>query len=159
MFEVNNRLATLFLAFADRLATQRANPYRVRAYRRAADSVRALEEDIRDVAGRGELQTITGIGKDLSEKIQEFLATGSFRDYDALNTPLPAEVAAWETLPGFSAALVGYLYYRLGISTLADLDALVRSHMLRTAPGFAGSEEELLAALNTRREAKRDEAP
>jgi DNA polymerase (family 10) len=111
------------------------------------------------VASRGELQNIAGIGKDLSEKIQEFLATGSFRGYDALNTPLPAEVAAWETLPGFSAALVGYLYYRLGISTVADLETLVRSHMLRTAPGFTGSEEELLTALQTRRAAKTDAVP
>jgi DNA polymerase (family 10) len=154
MFEVNNRLAILFQAYADRLATQRANPYRVRAYRRAADSVRALEEDIRDMARRGELQTIAGIGKDLSEKIQEFLATGSFRDFDALNSPLPTEVAAWETLPGFSASLVGYLYHHLGISTWEDLEALVRSHLLRTAPGFTGSEEELLAALQSRRTAK-----
>jgi DNA polymerase (family 10) len=50
-------------------------------------------------------------------------------------------------LPGFSDSLVAYLYSRLSIATLPDLEKLVRSHMLRTLPGFSGSEEPLLQAI------------
>jgi DNA polymerase (family X) len=42
---------------------------------------------------------------------------------------------------------VQYLYFRLGIKTLEDLDTLVRSHLLRTLPGVVVMEEELIAAI------------
>ncbi len=148
----NQKIATLFRAMADRLATQRANPYRVRAYRRGADALLALAEDVAEVAKRHALEEIDGIGKDLSEKIQEFLRTGAIQAYELLKTPLPEDVKAWTSLPGLSDSLVGYLYLRLGITNLPALEQLVRSHMLRTMPGFTGSEEALLQAIARLRE-------
>jgi DNA polymerase (family 10) len=145
--ENNQRLATLFRAMADLLSTQRANPYRVRANRRAADALLELKEDVATVAQRHGLEDIEGIGKDLAEKIREFLETGTVRAYEELKTPLPQEVKSWANLPGLSDSLVTYLYFRLGIRTLDDLEQLVRSHLLRTMPGFLGSEENLLQAI------------
>lgn len=147
MHENNQQLATLFRSMADLLATQRANPYRVRAYRRAADALLGIEEDVAAVAQRHGLEDIEGIGKDLAEKIREFLETGTVRVYEELKTPLPPEVKNWVTLPGLSDSLVTYLYFRLGIRTFADLEQIVRSHLLRTMPGFSGSEDVLLRAI------------
>lgn len=147
MHENNRQLATLFRSMADLLAAQRANPYRVRAYRHAADSLLALEEDVAAVAQRRGLEEIDGIGKDLAAKIKEFLETGRLRAYEELKTPLPPEVKDWATLPGLSESLVTYLYFRLSIRTLPDLEQLIRSHLLRTLPGFSGSEERLLDAI------------
>ena len=147
----NQHIATLFRSIADLLAAQRANPYRVRAYRRGADSLLALAEDVAEVAKRHELEEIEGIGKDLSEKIEEFLRTGAIQTLESLKTPLPDEVRAWAHLPGLSDSLVAYLYGRLGITTLAALEQLVRSHMLRTLPGFSGPEETLLHAIENLR--------
>lgn len=147
MHENNQQLATLFRAMADLLATQRANPYRVRAYRHAADSLLALEEDVAAVAQRHGLEEIEGVGKDLARKIEEFFETGTIRAYEELKTPLPPEVKDWAALPGLSDSLVTYLYFRLGIRTLPDLEQLIRSHLLRTLPGFSGSEERLLEAV------------
>ena len=135
---------------ADLLAARRANPYRVRAYRRAADSLMALEGDVAEMARQDQLEDIPGIGRDLADKIREFLATGTLRAYEELKTPLPKEVEDWATLPGLSNALVSYLYMRLGIRTLDDLQALVKSHLLRTLPGFTGTEESLLDAIGER---------
>lgn len=143
----NQQIAALFRSIADLLASQRANPYRVRAYRRGADSLLALAEDVADIANRQALGEIEGVGKDLSEKIEEFLRTGKIQTLDALRTPLPDQVRDWVSLPGLSESLVAYLYGRLNIATLPDLERLVRSHMLRTIPGFAGSEEALLQAI------------
>jgi len=143
----NQQIAALFRSIADLLASQRANPYRVRAYRRGADSLLALAEDVADIAKRQALEEIEGVGKDLSEKIEEFLRTGKIQTLDALRTPLPDQVRDWVSLPGLSESLVAYLYGRLNITTLPDLERLVRSHMLRTIPGFAGSEEALLQAI------------
>jgi DNA polymerase (family X) len=150
MHIANQQLAALFRSMAELLAAQRANQYRIRAYRRAADSILALEEDITKVGQRQGLEDIEGIGKELAVKIQEFLETGSIRTYEELKTPLPPEVNMWVTLPGLTESLVTYLYFRLGLRTLNDLEQLVRSHMLRTMPGFSGSEERLLEAIKQR---------
>ena len=143
----NRQVAAIFRSIAERLAVQRANPYRIRAYRKAADTIEALEEDIADVASRQALEDLDGIGRDLADKIEEFLKTGTIQTYEALRTPLPEAVKAWTQLPGLSESLVAYLYTRLGITTLSDLERLVRSHLLRTVPGFSGSEERLLEAI------------
>lgn len=150
----NHQIAVLFRSIAELLATQRANPFRVRAYRRGADSLLALEEDVAEIAKRKALEDIEGVGKDLAEKIEEFLRTGKIQILETLKTPLPDQVKNWVRLPGLSESLVAYLYSRLNIATLADLEQLVRSHMLRTIPGFSGSEEALLQAIeNLRRQA------
>jgi len=143
----NERVAQVFQSIATLLASQRANPYRIRAYRRAADSILALEEDVALVAQRHELEDIDGIGKDLAGKIRELLETGTIRTYEELKTPLPPEVKNWARLPGLHDSLVSYVYARLGIRTLDDLEQLVSSHLLRTVPGFTGSEDELLQAI------------
>jgi len=150
MKQNNLQLATIFRSMADLLSAQRANPYRVRAYRRAADALLAIEEDVSTVADRQELEEIDGIGPDLAKKIEEFLTTGTIRAYEELKTPLPPEVLDWSTLPGLSDSLVTYLYFRLGIRTLSDLEQLLRSHLIRTLPNFSGSEEQLLEAVRQR---------
>jgi DNA polymerase (family 10) len=147
MFEHNQQVATLFRSMADLLAARRDNPYRIRAYQRAADSIEGLEEDVADVARRQVLEDIDGVGRDLADKIVEILQTGTFQAYEALRTPLPDEVKHWAGLPGLSESLVSYLYTRLNIRTLPALEQLVRSHLLRTIPGFSGSEETLLEAI------------
>ena len=145
--QYNRQVADIFRSIAERLAAQRANPYRVRTYRKAADTIEALEEDIADIASRQGLEDINGIGRDLADKIEEFLKTGTIQAYEALRTPLPEAVRAWAQLPGMSESLVAYLYTRLCITSLTDLEQLVRSHLLRTVPGFTGSEERLLEAI------------
>ncbi|THJ18146.1 MAG: histidinol-phosphatase [Nitrospira sp. CG24B] len=146
----NQQLATIFRSMADLLSAQRANPYRVRAYRRAADALLAIDEDVTALVERQGLEEIDGIGADLAKKIEEFLETGTIRAYEELKTPLPAEVKSWASLPGLSESLVTYLYFRLGIRTLDDLDQITRSHLLRTLPSFSGSEERLLQAIQER---------
>ena len=150
MQDNNQHLATLFRSMADLLSAQRANPYRVRAYRHAADALLALEEDVAVMAQRQGLEEIDGIGTNLAKKIEEFLETGKIRAYEELKTPLPEEVKSWATLPGLSDSLVTYLYFRLGIRTLTDLEQLIQSHLLRTLPSFSGSEERLLQAVQQR---------
>lgn len=154
MFENNHRVTTLFRAMADVLAAQRANPYRIRAYRRAADAIVAIDEDVAELAKRQALEEIDGIGRDLSDKIMEVLKTGTFQAYEALRTPLPDEVKVWASLPGLSESLVSYLYARLNIKTLAALEQLVQSHLLRTIPGFSRSEDRLLRAIRQLRDSE-----
>jgi DNA polymerase (family 10) len=150
MTETNRALAEIFSAMAGELAGRKANPHRIRAYRRAAELLQGLDEDIAAVAARGALQDLPGIGKDLAAKIGEFLATGTIEAYEELKTALPPEIARWTELPGLSEPIVRHLYVRLGMRSLDDVAALAHSHMLRTLPGFSGDEEALLAAIRAK---------
>jgi len=147
MTDTNRALAALFHSMADQLDARRQNPHRIRAYRRAAESILQLNDDIAAIAKREELKEIAGIGKDLAVKIDEFLKTGTIQAYEQLKRPLPPEIAAWTTLPGLTDVAVQHLYFRLGITMLEDLECLVRSHLLRTLPGVVVMEEDLLAAI------------
>lgn len=147
MTQTNQSIARLFLAIADLLEIRRENPHRIKAYRRGADTLLALREDVATIAKREGLRQLSGIGRDLSAKIEEFLVSGTIQSYEELRTPIPHEVAGWTRLPGLSETIVHHLYFRLGIRTLDDLELLVRSHMLRTLPGITVSEEDLLAAI------------
>lgn len=149
MMNTNRTVATLFQSMADQLEARRENPHRIRAYRRAAESILRLNDDIAAITQRGGLKEVSGIGKDLAAKIEEFLKTGSIQAYEQLKRPLPPDIAAWLTLPGLTDMAVQHLYFRLGIATLDDLETLVRSHLLRTLPGVVVMEEKLLAAIAT----------
>lgn len=151
MNTINHELAALFSSMAGLLVSRNENPYKVRAYRRAAETIRDLPEKITDVSERGALQTLPGIGKDLAAKIQEYLTTGRIRSYEELKTPLPESVREWVGLPGFSEPIVHDLYFRLGISSWEDLEALAKSHLLRTLPGLSARSEEILAVIQQRR--------
>lgn len=148
----NNTLANLFLSMAEMLKNHGENPYRIRAYKRAADTIANLESPIAELARAGDLRTLPGIGKDLAAKIQEFVETGAVQAYEELKTPLPPAIRQWIVLPGLSDPIVHDLYYRLGIRTLDDLETLARSHMLRTRPGISVTADELLEAIQRLRE-------
>jgi DNA polymerase (family X) len=148
---VNQDLAAIFSSMAGLLASRGENPYKVKAYRRAADSLKSLEGDVAGLAERGELHTIPGIGKELSAKIREFLSAGRIRAYEELKTPIPESIREWVNLPGFSEPIVHDLFFRLGITTWDDLEALARSHLLQTLPGLGARGEEILEAIRSRR--------
>ncbi len=148
----NDALANLFLSMAALLKNNGANPYRIRAYQRAADTIANLEDPIAELAHQGALQTLPCIGKDLAIKIQEYVETGTIKAYEELTTPLPPAIRPWILLPGFSEPIVHDVYYRLGIQTLDDLETLARSHLLRTRPGVSATADELLAAIQNLRE-------
>ena len=93
--DVNSTLANLFLAVAASLQSHGANPYRVRAYKRAADTIAHLESPVTELIETGNVQTLPGIGKDLAAKIHEYLATGTIQAYEELKTPLPPDVRPW----------------------------------------------------------------
>ncbi len=151
MSNVNQDLAALFASMAGLLASRAENPYKVKAYQRAADSLRNLQEEVGCFAERGDLRTIPGIGKELANKIQEFLSTGRIRAYEELKTPLPDTVREWVNLPGFSEPIVHDLFFRLGMTSLEDLETLAQSHLLQTLPGLGARSEEILEAIRSKR--------
>ena len=89
----NEDIALVFDEIGDLLEIQEANPFRVRAYRNAARTVRALGRSLAEMVEQGEdLTRLPGIGKDLAAKIEEIVRTGHASLLDRLHKELPASL-------------------------------------------------------------------
>ena len=85
----NQQFSAMFRDIASVLELQGDDPFRIRAYRRAAQTLASLSEPVRNIARRGALESLPGIGKTLAREIQELLETGRLRYYDHLITTVP----------------------------------------------------------------------
>ncbi len=148
----NAEVADVFDDMADLLEVEQASAFRVRAYRSAARSVRALPVELREMASRGEsLARLPGIGTEFAVKVGEILDVG----VEAVRERLQEEASAYpDTLlrvPGLGLKRVKVLYHRLGIADVDQLQQAANSGNLRTLPGFGRKTErrilEAIAAL------------
>ena len=146
----NQQIASVFQNIADRLDLEGANPFRIRAYRKAAMAIDRLKVPAGRLADDGRLREIPGIGKDLEQKIHELLKTGTIRDPVEEKPDPPAPDAAPFGLPGLDPKLARLLHRRYHIETLHDLELLARSHLLRTLPGLGAQlEKSILEGIET----------
>lgn len=144
----NVEIAALFNEIADFLEVKGENPFRVRAYRRAAQAVEGLSEDVAAVAARGGLQEIPGIGKDLAGKIQEYLERGAVEYLDGLRTEIPPGVVEMMGVHGVGPKTAKLLYERAGVTSVERLEELARAHALVGIPGIqAKTEENILKGI------------
>jgi DNA polymerase (family X) len=137
----NAEIARLFDLIADLLEIRGDNPFRIRAYRRAAQNVESLGEDIEAVAREGRLDDVPGVGKDLADKITEYLRTGRMRDLDALGKEIPRGVVELMNVPGVGPKTAKLLYDKAGIRDVAALEELARAGQLQGLPGIKAKTE------------------
>lgn len=143
----NGEIATRFNETAALLDISGDNPFRSRAYRRAARIIFGLPRSLADMVAAGEdLAALPGIGEDLAGKIKDLLATGHFDVLDALKRELPGDVPALLALPGLGPKRVRQLYDTLGVRTPDDLRRALTSGRLGTMPGFGPNTIARLAA-------------
>lgn len=142
----NADLAAAFGQIADLLELQQANPFRIRAYRKAARVVSELRLDVATHLAAGKpLPKLPGIGKDLGAKVAEFAATGHIALLDRLQRELPAGIADLLALPGLGPKRVRVLYDELHVHSLPQLLRAARDGRIRTLHGFGVRTEEKIA--------------
>jgi DNA polymerase (family 10) len=143
----NAEIAALLDQEAELLEIEGANPFRVRAYRRAARTIETLPRAVASLVERGEdLAELPGIGKDLAGKISEIVRTGRFAALEALKKELPGDLGKLAALPGLGPKRIRRLHDELKIETVDDLRDAVNSGRLRTLNGFGVKTEEALRA-------------
>ncbi|TAJ29954.1 MAG: DNA polymerase/3'-5' exonuclease PolX [Nitrospirae bacterium] len=137
---------------ADLLEIEGANPFRIRAYRNAARTLRDLNRDVPTMLESGEALTeLPGIGKDLAAKIQDIVATGTTGVLEEHRKALPPTLTELLKIPGLGPKRVKALYRALGIQRLQGLHQAAKEGRLRTLPGFGEKlERHILHELEAR---------
>jgi len=132
----NLEIATLFSRIADLLEIQGANPFRVRAYRRAADNLESLTDNIESILSRGATREIPGIGEDLAAKIAEYVSTGKIKFFEELKKEVPLGLLEIVAIPSVGPKTAKKIYDRFHVKDVDHLEKLAKSGKLLAVPGF-----------------------
>ena len=146
----NTTIARVFGQIADLLEIKGANPFKIRAYRNAADIVATTPEQIVDLPDE-DLLAVPGIGKDLAAKIRELDDRGALVYHDALLQEFPRTLLDLLELPGLGPRTVARLYRELGIASIDELETAARTGRIRGLRGFGTKREEWVLRAITRR--------
>ncbi|MBO8143826.1 MAG: DNA polymerase/3'-5' exonuclease PolX [Thermodesulfobacterium sp.] len=138
----NKEVADIFNKVAALLDIKGDNPYRIRAYQRAAQTIEALTTDVEELAKQGKLERLPGIGPDLAGKIREILNTGTLSLYEELKKEIPLVLLNFLEIPGLGPKKVKVLYEKLGIKSVEDLEKACKEHKIAKLPGFGWKTEE-----------------
>ncbi len=146
----NAAIARVFGQIADLLEIKGANPFKIRAYRNAADIVATTPEPVADLT-ESELLDIPGIGRDLAAKTRELADRGTLAYHEELLQELPRTLLDLLDLQGLGPKTVARLYAELGIASIDELESAAQSGRIRALPGLGPKREELLLRAITRR--------
>jgi len=132
----NLEIAFIFNQIADLLEIQGANPFRVRAYRRAAMNIEGLADNIETIALNGTLRNIAGVGEDLANKIEEYIRSGRMEFHEQLKQEIPLGLAKIVEIPSVGPKTAKQIYDQFRIQTIEELESLCKTDKLLCVPGF-----------------------
>lgn len=137
----NRDVAQALYEIAELLELKGEDAFKVRAYRKAAEGVATLLEDVGALAKKGRLTSVPGIGKAIAAKVQELVATGEIELLEELRRAIPAGVRDLTRVPGLGAKTAELLFTRLGIDSLDRLELAARQGELRDIHGVGPRKE------------------
>lgn len=141
----NLTVARTFEEIADFLELKGENPFKIKAYQRAARTIQSLDRPLSVLAEEGPLTEIPGIGKAIAEKIQEMLQGGKMTLHEELKAEYPEGILQLITVPGLGPKKAAILYHELQVGSLLDLERAIQEGALRDLKGFGPKTEANLA--------------
>ena len=105
----NDELARIFYEIGDMLEIQGELPFKIGAYRRAAESIAHSPVDIARAYRAGKPPRLPGVGKAIDEKLDELADTGRLRYYERLRRDVPPSVVTLLQVPGLGPRTAGEL--------------------------------------------------
>lgn len=124
------------------------NPFKARAYTNAARVLDNYEGDLAQLVAEDRIEELPGIGEALHQKITELVKTGHLKYYEDLRASVPEGLLAMMEIPSLGAKKIKVLHEKLGITSVAELEAACQAHRVRELAGFgAKTEEKLLAGI------------
>lgn len=152
----NAELAEVFERIASLLEIKGELVFKTIAYRRAAESLRALAEDAAALRDEGRLSEIPGVGKAITQKIEELLDTGELGFLKRLEEEVPPSLIELLKIPDVGPRKATLFWKQAGITTLAGLEKAAQAGELRNLPGMGvKSEERILEGIAAYRRSTR----
>lgn len=139
----NPAIARIFSEIADLLEIKGENPFKIRAYRNASETIAHASEKLADL-NEERLRAIPGIGKDLASKIREIAETGGARYHQDLLEQFPPTILDLLHLQGVGPKTVALLYTELGIKTIEELETACGDGRVRGLKGLGPKKEQLI---------------
>ncbi len=153
----NAEIAKIFYEIADILELKNVE-WKPRAYRKAAQAIEALSEDVSEIykeQGIKGLMEIPGVGEALSKKIVEYLETKHIKGYEKLKASLPRGLYELMDIMGLGPRKIKVLYQKLHVNNLKDLEKAIKKHKIKELEGFGTkSEENIQKAIELHKKGK-----
>jgi DNA polymerase (family X) len=144
----NAEIADRLDAFAAVLELGDANPYTIRAYRRAAETVRHYRAPVAELVAAGRGRELRGIGEGIDARLRELVATGQILELAELERDLVPELVGLGRYLGLSARRVIDIARALELRTAGDLRDAASAGRLRDVPGIGPKmEARIVSAL------------
>ncbi|MEW6170208.1 MAG: DNA polymerase/3'-5' exonuclease PolX [Candidatus Omnitrophota bacterium] len=131
----NFQVAETFRNIAKILEIKGDNPFRIRAYERAALNIENLSVDIEDLVKDDNLKSIPGIGEDLNNKIKEIVNTGKLKFYEDLKKSFPSGLMEILAIPSVGPKTAKLFYEKLKIKDVLSLERSAKKGKLIGLPG------------------------
>jgi DNA polymerase (family 10) len=145
-------VSKLLREFGQRAELRPGNPYRAKAYARAADNLLALSLPLGEVVSQGRLREIPGVGDAIADIVERLHRTGTHPALESMRKEVPSSLLELLTIQGLRPEKVLKLYKELDVSSLAELEEAARIGRLRKVKGLgAALEAKILRGLELRR--------
>src|SRR4051812_42359365 len=132
-------VASLLREYAQLTALRGGNPYRAKAYSRAADSLVALAVPLHVLIAEDRLTEIPGVGEAIADIITKLHKSGTHPSLEKLRKEFPEGVLEMLAVPGLSPEKVLRLYKDLGITSFAELEAAAKDDRIKKAKGLGAA--------------------
>ncbi|KPJ94119.1 MAG: hypothetical protein AMS18_04375 [Gemmatimonas sp. SG8_17] len=146
----NIEIAAVLQDVADLLEIKGSNPFRIRAYRNAAQVIAEWGAPLRKLAEEGaDLTELPSIGKDMARHVEELVSRGELTLLHELSQEIPLSLVELTRLPGLGAKRTRKLWDELGVETLDDLEAAAQRGAVAELPGFGEkTQDKVLMAID-----------
>jgi DNA polymerase (family 10) len=155
----NSDIARLLVEMADLLDLGGESPFKVRAYRQAAQAVEGLPRSAREMWDSGELKTVAGIGSRMHAHIGDILGRGDFPEHRDLAASTPAGLLQVMKIEGVGPKTAAAVWKSLGITDVDELEAACRSGRILDVPRMGAARVHALVQAIGRHRARRGRTP
>jgi DNA polymerase (family 10) len=145
----NEFIVSLFDIYIQFLELKGADPFKIRAYRKAVYNINNLNFNIEEYfRKKGKLPNIEGVGKNIASKIIEIIQKGTFDELEELKKEYPLEILELFKIPALGPKKIAHIYNTLGIKNIRELEEACRENKLKDIKGFGQrTQEKILEGL------------
>lgn len=139
----NQEIAKILFEIAEYLEMDEV-PFKPYAYRKAGLALESLEEGVEEIykkGGKKALDGISSVGKNIAEKIEEYLKTGKIKHYEQLKKRTPIDLGAISAIEGMGPKRAKILFQKIGIRNLKELENAAKAHKIAPLFGFGEKTE------------------